>query len=302
MAARIAFALAVIAACAVLAALSLSAVRSQRIADRDALVDERAAEASPGPPREDGAPGAATGRLARAGISMPAPVWLAAVGATAFLAFSAATSLLASPPLGIACALAALLGANLYVSSRIKKRRILLEEQFGHACMQLAGSIRAGRGLDRAIKSTAAYVDDPLRSEFERVSLETRRDPDIAGALSRMADRTGSRDVAFLAAAVELNQRRGGRLADTVERLARTVATRQAMRREIRSQAADGKASAKAVAGIAAFLAASMFAVDPSFSEFYLENRLGLPIGAAAGLLFVVGCLWMHRITSIDVD
>lgn len=283
------------------ATYALSAVREQRIRDRDSLIDDAAAPPAPEDParrREAKAPA----RLREAGLDMSQAAWAALQASLALASFAAALAIASSAAVAAAAAASAIALARAYVGHRAKTRRALFEAQFGRACAQIASSVRTGLSVERAIRSTAAFVDDPLREELARVAAETRHDPDTAAALYRMAERTKNRDVAHLASAVDLNQRRGGKLADMIERLSSTVATRQEMKALIRSESASGRNGAKAVVGITAFLVAFQCLGNPANLEFYLTDPVGWAVGSASLALLGIGCARLYRLVNIKVD
>lgn len=183
-----------------------------------------------------------------------------------------------------------------------KSRKIRLEEQFGHACGQIASSLSSGSTIDAALRSVAAYTKDPLRGELLQVVSDIRTDPDVASALYRMAERTQSRDVLLLASTVDAHARRGGSMAQTVAQLAETIGTRQEMRQLIRSESSSGKASAKAVIVLTVLLAMFVFAAFPDSKTFYLFNPLGHVVLVIVVALFIIGTVWMARICNIDCD
>lgn len=294
---------ALVVASLICAGIAFSGARKQRIEDRDTLVSGAVRQSSlgkDGAARESSHKGSE--RLHAAGLEIGSVLWTALKIAASIVVFSVVSAFSGSTLAGFFCACGVFVGAILYVNARIRKRRELLGEQFGRACLQIAGSIKASSSIERAIQSAAAYVDDPLREEFMRVASETAYDVDVASALRRMAERTGNKDVAFFAACVDINQRRGGKLADSVSRLASTVAARVSMARFIKTESANGRSGAKAILGLTVLIIVAMFATTPDYIEFYTTNPLGWLIIAVSGGLIVVGAVWLRSIVNIELD
>ena len=291
--------------------LVINAARAQRIEDNDQLIAAKNAEATAlgggsqnagaAAQNEDELKGLAK-RLHQAGIKQSPGTFRLLVAAIAFFGFFLSLVLAHSIIISLIVVVCVIVASHFFINHQIKRQKLVFEEQFGRACSQIAGSIRTGLTIDRAIRSVAAYMDDPLRSEFMIVAAECTYDPDVAAALKRMAIRMESSDAMLFASMIDLNQRKGGKLADSVERLSETISTRQAMRRHIRAESTSGKTAGIAVVVITALLIVMMFIVNPQFLEFYQYNPFGPICAIAAAALFALGTFLITRMTDFDMS
>ena len=214
---------ALVAACAAAGAWAYALVRQERAAYRGRVLSDRglyeAGEAAATERKKPKLP-----RLARAlheaGVETPAANWAAGVAAIAFVSLSLAAALTGDPGIGAVVGAAALATAGVRLHVRRLRRRELLDRQLARALPQIAASVRSSLTLERALRTAASHVEDPLREELARVLADTAYGTTLATAFERMARRTDSPDVRSLAAAVRIQQRFGGAVAPVLDLIA----------------------------------------------------------------------------------
>ena len=108
----------------------------------------------------------------------------------------------------------------------------------------MAGSLRAGHSLLRAVDSVASEADAPTSEEFARIVNETRVGRDLNDALDEVAERMGSDDFTWVAQAIAIHREVGGNLAEVLDAVGHTIRERNAIRRQVKALAAEGKLSA----------------------------------------------------------
>ena len=100
----------------------------------------------------------------------------------------------------------------------------------------------------------------PASKEFKRVLTETQLGRPMDDALAEMAERVGSKNLAFVVTAVTIQRQVGGSLAGIFDMVAEAVRQRQQFARKIRSLTAMGRASAYVLVGIPFFMLGSIIA------------------------------------------
>ena len=283
---------ALVAACAAAGAWAYALVRQERAAYRGRVLSDRglyeAGEAAATERKKPKLP-----RLARAlheaGVETPAANWAAGVAAIAFVSLSLAAALTGDPGIGAVVGAAALATAGVRLHVRRLRRRELLDRQLARALPQIAASVRSSLTLERALRTAASHVEDPLREELARVLADTAYGTTLAMAFERMARRTDSPDVRSLAAAVRIQQRFGGAVAPVLDLIAAHAAAR------LRTRLAKWFV---ALAMPAIFFI--MFATNADFSQFYREQPLGWIVLGVAGCSEAFGLFACQRITAMD--
>jgi tight adherence protein B len=124
---------------------------------------------------------------------------------------------------------------------------------------------------------------------LERVLLETR-------------DRLKSENFALFAAAMQASRESGGRLNETVERIAHSVMELQRLERKIVSETAQARTSAVYMA-LAPFAVMLMyyFFIDPENTERLFTTVPGQLILCTSLVFNLVAYLWARKILNADI-
>ena len=283
---------ALVAACAAAGAWAYALVRQERAAYRGRVLSDRglyeAGEAAATERKKQKLP-----RLARA-------LHEAGVAAIAFVSLSLAAALTGDPGIGAVVGAAALATAGVRLHVRRLRRRELLDRQLARALPQIAASVRSSLTLERALRTAASHVEDPLREELARVLADTAYGTTLAMAFERMARRTDSPDVRSLAAAVRIQQRFGGAVAPVLDLIAAHAAARLRTSRELKTELAGTRLAKWFVALAMPAIFFIMFATNADFSQFYREQPLGWIVLGVAGCSEAFGLFACQRITAMD--
>lgn len=224
-----------------------------------------------------------------------AALFVAGFGA-ATLATGNSTPLLAVGA-GAAAALLPVMYARRAAAARVRK----FEEQFPEALEFVSRSMRAGHAFSVALDLVHHEFPDPLAAEFRRAFEEQNLGQPIDIVLRKLTERVPSMDVRFFAAAVVLQKRTGGNLAELLDNLAYIIRERFKLRARIRAVSAQGLMSGRILASIPLAVAALMFVVNPSYARFFLDDPVGHELLAAAFALQLVGYAIIRKIVAIEV-
>jgi tight adherence protein B len=108
-------------------------------------------------------------------------------------------------------------------------------------------------------------------------------------------------DVQFFVAAVLLQRRTGGNLAELLDKLAQLIRERFKLRARIRAVSAQGLMSGRILASIPMAVAALMFVVNPQYARFFVVDPMGHELMAAALGLQFIGYLIIRKIVTFEV-
>lgn len=183
----------------------------------------------------------------------------------------------------------------------VVRRRRAFDEQFPALLDLLAGSLESGASVGQALQLVVEEVDEPAASEFGRVLAATKMGRPLGEALTAAADRIGSTDLTWTVQAIVVQQRTGGRLADVLRIVARTMRNRFELQRELRALTAEGRLSACILGGLPFALAGLLLMVNPHYLNPLFHDPLGLLLVAGAGALMLVAFAWMSRIVKVEV-
>jgi tight adherence protein B len=166
----------------------------------------------------------------------------------------------------------------LWARYRRQKRILSFEKLFPDALEMLVGALRAGLALPGAIQVVADESPDPVGQEFAILSEENRLGVDTKEALKR-----------------------GGNLAEILERTAAVIRDRFRILGDVRSLTAHGRLSGFILALLPLGMAGVIMVVAPEYLKGLMADPLGRHLIVAAIVLQVVGLLIMRRIINIKV-
>lgn len=237
--------------------------------------------------------------LERAGLTLRREDFILIVGGVA-MAAAAIGLLLSGLVVAILAAVATPFLAKLFLKFRAGRRQARFADQLDDSLQLMAGSLRAGHSLLRAIDAVSREAEAPASEEFARVINETRLGRDLGQALEQTAARMGSDDFSWTAQAVAIHRDVGGNLAEVLDSVAHTIRERNEIRRQVKALSAEGKLSAYVLMalpfGIAGFLSFS----NPEYIGKLTQGLVGYAMLAVAIILLTVGGLWLRKVVTFQ--
>lgn len=214
-------------------------------------------------------------------------IWYAAPTQIRDLAFVIAPALAATPVL--------------FLRLKRTRRTLAFEAQFPDALQFIARAMRAGHAFSVSLEMLHKEYPDPLGGEFRRAFEEQNLGLPIDTALEKLGQRMPLMDVQFFVAAVVLQKRTGGNLAEILENLAGLIRERFKLRGQIRSISAHGRLSSITLTAIPMVVGCMMWFVNRDHMMFFIEEEMGRLMAGAALAFMVIGYLIMQRIVNIEV-
>jgi tight adherence protein B len=219
----------------------------------------------------------------------------------------------------VAVAVAAITGAVLYgpiggaggavlgalvpfalLSRATAKRLSAFQSQLADILMIVASSLRAGHSFQQALDSASQEIGEPGAAEFGLVMSEVRLGRDVDDALDALVKRTGSKDLEWAVAAIQIQRKVGGNLAEVLETVARTIRERETLRRQVRVMSAEGRISVLVLTVLPIAVAVYLMTINPDYLRTLTATTTGIIMLIAAGVLMVVGYIWMQKIVRLD--
>jgi len=197
------------------------------------------------------------------------------------------------------CAALAPLGAKVLLGLRAGRRRAKFADQLDESLGLLAGGLRAGHSLLRAVKATAQETESPTAEEFARIVNETRIGRDLGEALDNTASRMRSEDFRWVAQAIAINREAGGNLSEVLDRVGHTIRERNQIRRQVKALAAEGKLSAWILILLPIAVFGFLMLTQPSYFNAFLGSIVGIIALIVAVILLVAGSLWMMAAVKV---
>ena len=236
--------------------------------------------------------------LERAGMSMSLPDFVLVVGLVTVVGGAAGT-VVAGPLLGLLVVVLVPFGAKLLVSLRASRRQAAFADQLDDSLQLMAGSLRAGHSLLRAVDSVSQEADAPTSEEFARIVNETRVGRDLNDALDEVAQRMGSDDFIWVAQAIAIHREVGGNLAEVLDAVGHTIRERNAIRRQVKALSAEGKLSAIVLMALPFGVTGFISLTNPGYLAKFTQSLTGYAMLATAGVMLLVGAFWLKKTVAI---
>lgn len=182
-----------------------------------------------------------------------------------------------------------------------ERRRQKIEDQLADAMVTLASAVKAGLSLPQALELLATQLPRPISTEFHQIVAEYKMGKTIERTLTEAKERLRSENFALFAAAMLASHDSGGRLNETVERIAQSVLELQRLERKVRSETAQARKSAIYMALAPALILTVYYFVDSSNTRLLFVHPAGQFLLAIAVFLNVVAYLWARVILNPDI-
>ena len=223
--------------------------------------------------------------------------WLIAVVVT----FSVFFLVLRSPIFAVLLSVF-LLSTPWYLLRRMAERhRQKIEDQLADAMVTLANSVRAGLSLAQALEILASQCPKPINAEFHQIVAEYEMGKPLEQTLIEAKGRLRSENFALFAAALLASHQSGGRLNETVERIAQSIVEMQRLERKIVSETAQARKSAVYMALAPAFFLTAWYFVDPLNTTLLFTDPVGQLLLAISVMFNVVAYLWARVILNPEI-
>jgi tight adherence protein B len=236
--------------------------------------------------------------LERAGLSIPLPDFVLVVGVAALVGGGLGVALGGSL-LGLLLLVVVPVGAKLLLGFKAGRRQAAFADQLDDSLQLMAGSLRAGHSLLRAVDSVSQEADAPTSEEFSRIVNETRVGRDLNDSLDEVAERMGSDDFTWVAQAIAIHREVGGNLAEVLDAVGHTIRERNQIRRQVQALSAEGKLSAIVLMALPFGVTGFISLTNPGYIGKFTESFTGYAMLGAAGLMLLVGGLWLKSTVKI---
>ncbi|MRR51316.1 MAG: secretion system protein F [Rhodocyclaceae bacterium] len=184
----------------------------------------------------------------------------------------------------------------------LKRRRF---EQFEHqlpdAMLMVAGSLRAGAGLNIALESMVSESKPPVSQEFDLLIREMRVGVDFDTALRHMEARLPIQDFIMVVSAMRIAREVGGNLADILESIADTLRKKHVMEGKIKSLTAQGKIQGIVMTCLPLFLMLALYKMEPAAMAPLFNTVMGWAVLAVIAIMEFLGYFFIRKIVTIDV-
>lgn len=240
-------------------------------------------------------------QLERSGMRMRPEEW-AAIQVCAVVALAAAGTFLSGSVLGaIIGAPLGWLSCSAFMKFKIARRCAAFEQQLPDSLQLVAGALRSGFALNQSVAAVAREGAEPVAGEFGRVLQEVRLGAELEDALDDLAERMKSYDMRLVVMAIRTAREIGGNLAEVLQTTVTTMRERVQLRGQVQVLSAEGRFSAKVLTGLPILMAIYLLLFKKGYLTPLYTTGIGIGMLVFGGTLLVIGSVWLHKLTKIEV-
>lgn len=199
--------------------------------------------------------------------------------------------LLASPLFSLAIALAAFF---LVLRRALGKWHAALRRSLPEAIDAITRTCRAGVPVGNAFAMVTDNLRGPLVGEFQLIDQWLRLGVPLRRVMQDSAKRVPLPEYRFFAVILIINQESGGRLGETLDRLAQTLRDRQELQMKILAKTSEARASAKIVAALVPGMMGYMYVNAPADFQFLFSDPTGTKVLTYVVISVCLGLTIVH--------
>jgi tight adherence protein B len=188
-----------------------------------------------------------------------------------------------------------------YILRRKAKRYRKFEEGFPDALDSLARAMRAGHPFASAMQVVAGESEPPVSTELKQMAAEGNFGTSWEHALHGLAERMPLLEVNLFMAAVQMQNRTGGKLGEVLAKLAETMRESVSLKGEVRALAAHGKLTGAVLTILPLVITGMMLVVNPAYIMTLFATPYGKYLVAAALGCLVLAHIVIRKIVDIKV-
>lgn len=203
-------------------------------------------------------------------------------------------------PAGIVGALLAA-AVPIKVSMDHKARMQRFEEGLVEALDVMTRALRAGQPFNESMLMVAQELQGPVAEEFGLTFAELNYGLSPKQAFENMLERVPSITLKALVVAVLLQRETGGNLAELLDKISRVLRGRFRFHRKVKTLSAEGRMSSMVLIAVPFVLFGTLHLTSPDYVAILINHPTGHTMITVSLILFVIGIIWVRKLTRIDV-
>lgn len=190
---------------------------------------------------------------------------------------------------------------HLYVSRRIKKRRLAFLKLFPEAIELIVRGLRAGLPVAESFIVVSKEIPDPVGNIFLTISQQTGFGVPMEKALSDAAQMLGLTEFNFFVTTIILQRETGGNLGEILSNLSQVLRDRQMMKLKISALSSEARASGYIVGALPFFVFGALSLISPAYLAPLFDDPRGHKAVMIAAGMMLFGGFTMKRMTQFEI-
>lgn len=177
------------------------------------------------------------------------------------------------------------------------KQQTAYEERYATGLRQLVAGLKSGLSIQQAVADVCSspFVHDSIKEEFRMIDADLKLGIPIGDAFERFAEQVHFQDAEDVSIAIKMQERIGGREAETIESIAQNISNRLMLRKEIKSMFAGSNATVMAMDVIPFGVVLLIYFLAPSYLEPFFASTAMLIVFIGLLISMGIGSIVIHK-------
>jgi len=165
----------------------------------------------------------------------------------------------------------------------------------------MARGLRAGHALTAVLEMVGAETEEPLSTEFKKLSEEHQLGLTMREAVMNMVDRLPRDDMRFLATAILLQKETGGNLAVILDKTAAVARERARLRGQLKIYTAQGRVTGWVLCLMPFIMFGLLSVINWQFEKLLFTEPFGRSMVYFGLVLMVIGVFVIRKIIDVKI-
>jgi tight adherence protein B len=240
-------------------------------------------------------------RIAQAGLKIERNLFFILSGACGAVFALLLFALNGDPLVALGGAIVGMFGLPLWVLSFLRNRRIMkFVNEFPGAIDVIIRGVRAGLPVADCFRVIANESPEPVRSEFRQMVEAQAVGLTIGEASERLVDRMPIPEASFFSIVVNITQKTGGNLSESLSNLSTVLRDRKKMKAKILAMSMEAKVSAGIIGSLPFLVCGALYFLQPGYIMMLFTTNPGkIVVGGGLGWMFI-GVMIMRKMIDFD--
>jgi tight adherence protein B len=197
--------------------------------------------------------------------------------------------------------LVGVLGVPSWTLNYLRGRRIKkFIAEFPGAIDVIVRGVKAGLPLGDCFRVVATETAEPVRGEFVKIVEGQSIGMTMGEAVDRFASRVPVSEVAFFSIVINMQQKAGGNLSESLSNLSGVLRDRRKMKDKVKAISAEAKASAGIIGSLPFCVAGVVYFTNQDYIMLLFTTTTGNMIVAGSLVWMSIGVFMMRQMINFD--
>jgi tight adherence protein B len=184
----------------------------------------------------------------------------------------------------------------------LRNRRIgKFIHEFPNSIDIIVRGIKAGLPVADCFRVIASEGQEPVRSEFRRIVESQTIGLSIGEACERFAENLPVPEASFFSIVINIQQKSGGNLSETLGNLSRVLRDRKKMKEKVKAMSSEAKSSAGIIGSLPFLVGGAVYLTTPSYMMLLFTTNIGKMIIAGGLFWMAIGVFVMRKMINFDI-